>query len=101
MLLKVRSFSDIFPVMLGWENKMLYDLSEFFGININSATNYLFTKDWQDGIVENKNARILKDNNGKIVLMYIFVNDSSVIVTSSEMATKEVILRIASNQIKK
>ena len=101
MLLKVRSFSDIFPVMLGWENKMLYDLSEFFGININSNTNYLFTKDWQDGIVENKNARILKDNNGKIVLMYIFVNDSSVIVTSSEMATKEVILRIASNQIKK
>ncbi|MEK7088545.1 MAG: hypothetical protein AAB913_00260 [Patescibacteria group bacterium] len=101
ILLKVRSFTDIFPVMLSWENKMLYDLSGFFGININPLTNYLFTKDWQNGIVENKNARILKNKDGKIILMYVYVNDSFVIITNSEIATREIILRLASSQIKK
>ena len=30
MFLKVKSFSDIFPVMQNWESKMLYDLHGFF-----------------------------------------------------------------------
>jgi len=101
ILLKVRSFTDVFPMILSWENKMLYDLSGFFGVNISSLTNYLFTKDFQDDIVENKNARVLKNNDGKIVLMYVFINDSSIIITNSEVATHEVILRLASSQIKK
>lgn len=101
ILLKTSSFADAFPVLRTWEDKMLYDLNSFFGVNITPDTNYLFTKDWQDGIVGNKNARILKDNDGRIVLMYVFINDSSVIVTNSDLATDEVILRIASSQIKK
>ncbi len=101
VLLKIRSFTDIFPTMRSWENKMLYDLGGFFGVNITPLTNYLFTKDWQDGIIENKNARILKDNDGKIVLMYIFINDSSIIITNSELATREAILRLASSKVKK
>lgn len=100
-LLKGNSFTDIFPVMRNWENKMLYNLRGFFGIDINPDTNYLFTKDFEDSIMANKNARILKDNDGKIILMYVFVNDSYVIITNSEMATQEVVLRLSSSQIKK
>jgi hypothetical protein len=100
-LLKISSFADIFPVMRAWENKMLYDLHGFLGVNISSDTNYLFTKNFEDGIVANKNARILKNKDGRIVLMYVFVNDSSVIITNSESATNEVILRLTSSQIKK
>ena len=101
ILLKVRSFADIFPVMQSWENKMLYDLHGFLGVNISSDTNYLFTKNFEDGIIANKNARILKDSNGNIVLMYVFIDDSSIIITNSELATKEVMLRLATSQIKK
>jgi hypothetical protein len=101
ILLKVRSFSDLFPVMQNWENKMLNDLGGFLGINISPDTNYLFTKNFEDGIIMNKNARILKDNNGNIVLMYVYIDDSSIIITNSELATKEVMLRLASSQIKK
>jgi hypothetical protein len=100
-LLKGNSFTDIFPVMRNWESKMLYDLHGFFNINITSDTNYLFTKDFEDGIIANKNARVLKDNNGKIVLMYVFTNDYYVIITNSEEATQEVALRLSSSQIKK
>ncbi len=101
ILLKVRSFTDIFPVMQVWEDKMLYDLSSLFKVNISPDTNYLFTKDWEDGVVSNKNARILRDKNGNIVLMYVFLNDSSLLITNSEAATNEVILRLNSSQIKK
>jgi hypothetical protein len=101
VLLKVKSFSGIFPVMQSWESKMLYDLHGFFGVVLSPDTNYLFTKSFEDGIVANKNTRILRDNNGNIVLMYVFINDSSIIITNSEAATNEVILRINSSQIKK
>jgi translation elongation factor P/translation initiation factor 5A len=100
MLLKVNSFIDIFPVMQNWENKILYDLGGFFGIKINPQNNYLFTKSWQDGIIDNKNARILYDNNGNIVLMYVYADDNSIIISNSENAVDEIILRLNSGNIK-
>jgi hypothetical protein len=96
MLLKVRSTADIFDSLRAWESKMFSDLHGFLGISISSDTNYLLTKNFEDGIVENKNARILYDNNGGIVLMYIFADDNSVIITGSEPAAHEIISRLAS-----
>lgn len=101
VLLKVKSFADIFSVMQNWESKMLYDLHGFFGTVLSPETNYLFTKSFGDGIVANKNARILRDNNDQIVLMYVFADDNSIIITKSENAVSELILRLNSSQIKK
>lgn len=100
-LLQMRSISDIFPAMKIWENKMFLDLHGFFDIPINVDNNYLLTKDFEDGIVQNKNARILKDNDGNIVLMYVFVNDTSILITNSEDTSKEIITRLAYSQIVK
>ena len=101
ILLQTRSFVDIFPAMKTWENKMFSDLHGFFGVDINADTKYLLTKEFEDGFVGNKNARILRDLNGQIVLEYIFANDTSVIVTNKDLAAQEVMLRLASGQIKK
>src|SRR3989344_760744 len=101
ILIKMRSFVDIFPVMRNWENKMFSDLHGLFGIKLNSSLDYLLTKDFEDGIVINKNARILYDNSGSIVLMYVFANEQSLIITNKRDATHEVMLRIASSRIKK
>lgn len=101
ILIKVRSFADIFDGMKAWENKMFYDLHGFFGIDISADTNYLLTKDFEDGVIENKNARILYDKLGNIVFMYIFADDTSVIITNTEEAAREVVLRLAGSQIRK
>ncbi|HPS21436.1 MAG TPA: hypothetical protein PLO44_01350 [Candidatus Paceibacterota bacterium] len=101
ILLQNRSMSDIFQAMKAWEYKMFFDLHGFFGVPINADTNYLLTKDFEDGIVQNKNARILRDNDGKIVLMYVYANNTSVLITNSENTTKEVMLRLAASQVKK
>jgi len=100
-ILQMRSISDVFSAMKIWENKMFLDLYGFLGILINTDNNYLLTKDFEDGIVQNKNARILKDNDGNIVLMYVFVNDTSILITNSEDTSKEIITRLAYNQIAK
>ncbi|MFH1608625.1 MAG: hypothetical protein ABH951_01240 [Patescibacteria group bacterium] len=100
-LLQMRSISDIFLVMKEWENKMFLDLHGFFGLSINTDTNYLLTKDFEDGIVQNKNARILRDNEGNIVLMYVYVTNTSVLITNSEDTSREIITRLAASQVRK
>ncbi|HEV7702501.1 MAG TPA: hypothetical protein VGO63_03630 [Candidatus Paceibacterota bacterium] len=101
MLLKVRSITDIFAPMRAWEPKMFTDLHEFFGIPLSADTKYLLTPEFQDGIIQNKNSRILYDKDNKIVMMYVFADDTSVVITNSENATREIILRLAGSQIKK
>jgi len=100
ILLKVRSAFDIFDTLRAWERKMFIDLHGFFGISISADINYLRTKEFQDGIIENKNARILYDKDNKVVLMYIFADDNSIIITDSQNAAHEIILRLASSQKK-
>jgi hypothetical protein len=101
ILLQNRSMSDIFSAMRDWEDKMFFDLHGFFGLSINVDTNYLLQKDFEDGIIQNKNARILRDNEGKIVLMYVYANNTSVLITNSEDTSKEVITRLAASQVRK
>lgn len=101
ILLKVNSFADVFNQMRIWENKMFTDLHDFFGVDISIDTSYLLTKDFVDGVIQNKNARILYDNTGKIVMMYVYIDDSSVVITNNEETTREVILRVNSSKIKK
>jgi hypothetical protein len=99
ILLKVRSSQDIFDSLRAWEPSFLYDLHGFLGLNITSETNYLFTKDFTDGIVENKNARVLYDKDGNIVVAYIFADNNSIIITDSDSAAHEIMLRLASAQV--
>jgi len=102
MLLKVRSTADIFDALRVWEAAMLADLHGFLGIDVSSDTNYLFKKAFQNGVVENKNARILYKNDGEpgdeMVLEYIFADDNSVILTGSQSAAHEVMLRLAGSR---
>jgi hypothetical protein len=100
LLIKVRSTADIFDSMRNWENKMLTDMRGFLGLNVGADTSYLFKKNFEDGIIENKNARILYDTTGKIILMYIFADDNSVLITNGGEAAHEIVLRLAGSQIK-
>ncbi len=100
ILLKVHSTVDVFDALRAWESKMFFDLHGFFGVDITPQTKYLLTKEFENGIVENKNARILYDKDNKIVLMYILANDTSVVFTNTENAAHELMLRLAASQVK-
>jgi hypothetical protein len=51
--------------------------------------------------VGNKNARILYDADGKVVMMYIFADKNSIIITNAEDAANEIMLRLVASQVKK
>lgn len=101
LLVKVYSFTDAFNFMRDWEKKMFYDLRELFDVELTSSNNYLLTKDFEDGIVGNKNARILRDNLGNIALMYVFADDNFIVISKSEDAVGEVVARLAGGSVKK
>lgn len=101
MIIKVRSLADIFDSLRAWEGKMFTDLHGFFGVDISSETKYLLTANFTDGIIENKNARVLYDKDGKIIVMYIYADENSVVVTNTENAAQEIMLRLASSRVKK
>lgn len=101
ILLKVRSTADVFDSLRAWEGKMFSDLHGFFGISISSQNKYLLTKEFEDAIVGNENARILYYDEGQIALMYIFADDNSVIITSTENAAEEIMSRLASSRVRK
>lgn len=101
ILLKIRTLSDVFDSLRAWERTMFSDLHGFLGMDISGETKYLLLKDFEDGLVENKNARILFGEDNQIVMMYIFAGDHSVIITKSANAAREIMLRLASSQIEK
>ena len=105
ILLKMRSIADVFDSLRAWENKMFSDWRGFFGINISPETKYLLTAEFQNGIMENKNARILyKENNqpdNGIAMMYILADDNSVIIADTQNAAREIMSRLAGSRVKK
>jgi len=101
ILLSIRSFADVFPLMKQWEDKLFIDLYEIFGKSIRSDRKSLQTKDWQDGIVQNKNARILYDNKGDMVLAYVYIDDNHVMLTTNEESVREVIERLVASKVRK
>ncbi|MFM7088800.1 MAG: hypothetical protein ACKOW9_04720 [Candidatus Paceibacterota bacterium] len=101
ILLRVRSFQDVFPEMILWEDKLFYDVHDLFGMPLGKENNYLLNKKFEDGFVQNKNARILYRDNGIPALMYIYADDTSVIITSSEQAASEVMRRLSTGNIRK
>ena len=101
VLLKVRSFPEIFPYMRAWEGRMFTDLHDFFNVSLIPQNSYLQAKNFQDEIVMNKSARVLYDSEENVVFMYIFADDNSIIITDSMVSAKEVINRIASSKVRK
>lgn len=100
ILLKTKSMTDIFASLRTWENKMFSNLYQIFGEKISGEAD-LLTKNFTDGLVGNKNARILYKNDGGIALMYVYVNDNSVVITKDIAAARELISRLTSSKIKK
>ncbi len=101
ILIKVRSMLDVFTPMRDWEGKMFAELYQLFNLQLNSENNYLLTKTWEDGVIDNKNARILTDTEGNIVMMYVFADEASVVIISGRDGAREVMLRLRQSEIKK
>jgi len=94
IILKVRSYENIFALMLKWEKTMNNDLSVLL-LSDNPPTDSVF----QDQIIKNHDTRILYGQNRQIDILYSFLDKDTVIITSSVDTFEEILRRISSPKL--
>jgi len=82
LIIKMREFQDIFPALRDWEKKMYADLRKIFLLGVAPENDYLLSKEFKDGILNNKNARLLEASTGDVAMFYIFANPQSVVIST-------------------
>jgi len=87
--------------MIQWESTMPEDLKQYLGtINVpidntsTSTKNMASHGEFKDRIVKNIDVREYIDGYGKIVLLYSFISNDKLIITSSEETLQEIITRL-------
>ncbi len=85
LIIRTYNFDVLFAGMLAWENTLAHDLAPFFGISTPSDTHF------KDAVRNNSSTRILFDEAGNEVLLYSFVNQNTVIITTSGEALSALI----------
>lgn len=109
IILKVNSYDNAFAGMLAWEPNMEDDIG---GVIINkdinvitddngiaTSTNQFDGKPFVDRVLNNKDARVLYNNNGKPKIIYTFVDQETLVIVSSESVLKEVVFRLTTGRI--
>jgi hypothetical protein len=99
LVLKTNYYSGAFAGMFSWEKTMEKDLKKLLDLKpaqeakIGSSTSPtdIKTKAFFDGIIMNRDARILRDAIGNVVLIYVLPDNETVVIAGSESTAKIVI----------
>jgi hypothetical protein len=86
VILKTDSYDSAFAGMLEWEKDLGRDITPFFSLPPTSGT---FT----DRLIDNRDTRILLDNQGNLVFLYSFLDPNTIVFAQSEASFKEIIDR--------
>ena len=106
LILKPTFYENAFAGMLTWEKYMHGDLSPFFGIaSKNTDSEHVGTSttvrknSFEDSVIENKDTRIMVDQNGNITLLYSFVDRNTLIIANSREVFLEIFKRLSAKRI--
>ncbi|QQR50609.1 hypothetical protein IPF86_01665 [Candidatus Nomurabacteria bacterium] len=94
LIFKTNSYDTAFSGMLTWERKLFDNMYELFGLSIEGDNAALFQKKFEDIIVENRDGRVLRDGAGNIVMVYVFLDTETILVTTSIDTIKEILVRL-------
>lgn len=94
LIFKVKDFNDTFLAMREWESTMLGEFVRPFYIDTSAYGKTIFSKEFVTETLFNKEARLLKDSTGKVLLSYVFLDPGTVMITTQTDALQEVIKRL-------
>ncbi len=94
-IINIDSFDNAFAGMLLWEKDMYTDIGAILDTRAVSDTDFLGTplENFEDVVIQNKDTRVLKDNQGEIIVVYSFIDQKTLLITQSELGFKEVLNR--------
>lgn len=79
--------------MQNWEKTMLDDFYLMYEIDLSGTNSALLGQTFQNTTILNKDTRILVDSGGKTVMLYLFLDDKTILITTTGDIVKEIINR--------
>ncbi len=80
IILTTSDYASSFSGMLKWESTMPYDLDKLFSVIQKGVVDFSF----KDETLQNKDLRVLKNDNNKTVLLYSFIDKNTLVITANE-----------------
>lgn len=104
LILTTSAYEQTFAGMVAWEVNMRADLLPLFDrrprprtpteLLSTSTLPSVINTGFVDMVIENQDARVLKDADGNIVLLWTFINQNTLVITSNERTLAELVSRI-------
>lgn len=98
LILKTTEFDTAFAGMLSWENSMSADLAPLFGEPVTESldpqartASGIRSAFFVDGIIANRSARILYDKLGLERLVYVFIDQHTILITTNRTAVERLV----------
>lgn len=99
-------FQNAYAGMIAWEKTMPDDLASIFGYETKAlagegnatgtppASYFTIQGAWDDGVIQNKDVRVFTKPDGTVLLLYSFVDNNTIVITTDENALAEIINRL-------
>ncbi|MFC1615131.1 hypothetical protein ACFL22_01090 [Patescibacteria group bacterium] len=97
IILKTSYFENAFSGMLEWEPFLAEDILPIFAY---TGTTTIYNEPFQDVVVKNRDLRVIKNDEGKNELLYMFLDKNTAIITTNLSTLDEIILRINKQKAK-
>lgn len=105
LILKTNSFDVALSGMFRWEPMMIRDLQNIFLRPADRVAPPLYTVGesnfsykFEDAILQNKEIRAVRDLKGNVVLLYVFLDTKTILITNDEVTLKDVSARLIKAQ---
>ena len=85
MAFSITDLSTSFGGMLDWEKTISSDLSPWFGPTISQTRTGVLTN-FTDQVIEKIDVRVLKDSSGNEKIVYGFINQNKLLITTNSTA---------------
>ena len=105
IILKDNFFQNAYAGMIAWERTMPDNLSTIFGytdkareggqIGTSTLSSYFTIQgSFKDGVIDNKDVRAFTQPDGSVLVLYSFVDNNTVVITTDGKALAEIINRL-------
>lgn len=91
LVLKTKFFELALAAMLGWEATMVEDIGPLLGIT--SPATVQRERSFKDKLVQNKDARLIKNSGGETLIFYAFLDNQTVVIARQEATYLELFRR--------
>ncbi|MCU0660081.1 MAG: hypothetical protein MUD00_00480 [Candidatus Pacebacteria bacterium] len=99
LILKTNAYNEAFAGFREWESRLFDDMYRLFGVSLSGKNNALFSATFQDGTLENKDVRVLKNTANEIALLYAFADEQTIVIATDARAFKEILSRLTSQKV--